>query len=135
MIGCPVGSIHKGGTGEIVIEDWCIGCSICANNCPYESIMMHPLLVSEEQEQQAIQEAAEAAGKEVKLVAQRAVVCDQCSSIPGQAGRKESCVYACPHDAAMRVDGLAFFASQMEGAWQGRRMVAEDSAPASRSSK
>jgi CRP-like cAMP-binding protein len=41
LIGCPVGSIHKGGNGQIVIEDWCVGCSRCAENCPYSSIQMH----------------------------------------------------------------------------------------------
>jgi Fe-S-cluster-containing dehydrogenase component/CRP-like cAMP-binding protein len=41
LIGCPVGSIHKGDNGQIVIEDWCIGCSRCALNCPYNAIQMH----------------------------------------------------------------------------------------------
>ncbi len=41
LIGCPVGSIHKGDNGQIVIEDWCIGCSRCAEQCPYGSIQMH----------------------------------------------------------------------------------------------
>ena len=43
MIGCPVGSIHRGDNGEIVIEDWCIGCSLCADQCPYGSIQMHDI--------------------------------------------------------------------------------------------
>jgi Fe-S-cluster-containing dehydrogenase component/CRP-like cAMP-binding protein len=43
LIGCPVGSIHKGDNGQIVIEDWCIGCSRCALNCPYNAIQMHPI--------------------------------------------------------------------------------------------
>jgi Fe-S-cluster-containing hydrogenase component 2/CRP-like cAMP-binding protein len=43
MIGCPVGSIHRGDNREIVIEDWCIGCSLCADSCPYGSIVMHDL--------------------------------------------------------------------------------------------
>ena len=43
MIGCPVGSIHRGDNREIVIEDWCIGCGLCARNCPYGSIQMHDL--------------------------------------------------------------------------------------------
>ena len=43
LIGCPVGSIHKGENGQIVIEDWCIGCSRCALNCPYNAIQMHPI--------------------------------------------------------------------------------------------
>jgi ferredoxin len=41
-----------------------------------------------------------------KAVTNRAVVCDLCSTLPGQV---PSCVNACPHDAAMRVDALANF--------------------------
>jgi CRP-like cAMP-binding protein len=43
MIGCPVGSIHRGDNRQIVIEDWCIGCGLCATNCPYGSIQMHDI--------------------------------------------------------------------------------------------
>jgi Fe-S-cluster-containing dehydrogenase component/CRP-like cAMP-binding protein len=43
MIGCPVGSIHRGGNGEIIIEDWCIGCGLCSSQCPYGSIQMHTI--------------------------------------------------------------------------------------------
>ncbi|MBL8797023.1 MAG: 4Fe-4S binding protein [Planctomycetia bacterium] len=43
MIGCPVGSIHRGDNGQIVIEDWCIGCGLCSNQCPYGSIQMHDI--------------------------------------------------------------------------------------------
>jgi CRP-like cAMP-binding protein len=43
MIGCPVGSIHRGDNREIIIEDWCIGCGLCADECPYGSIQMHDL--------------------------------------------------------------------------------------------
>jgi hypothetical protein len=39
-----------------------------------------------------------------KLVTERAVVCDQCSNLPGN---RAACVYACPHDAALRVDAWA----------------------------
>jgi CRP-like cAMP-binding protein/Fe-S-cluster-containing hydrogenase component 2 len=41
MIGCPVGSIQQGEHGQIVIRDWCIGCGMCARQCPYDSIQMH----------------------------------------------------------------------------------------------
>ena len=42
MVGCPVDSIHRGKHQQIVIEDHCIGCGLCAQNCPYGSIfMMH----------------------------------------------------------------------------------------------
>jgi Fe-S-cluster-containing hydrogenase component 2/CRP-like cAMP-binding protein len=43
LIGCPVGSIHRGDNREIIIEDWCIGCTLCAKNCPYGSIQMHDI--------------------------------------------------------------------------------------------
>ncbi len=43
LIGCPVGSIHLGASGEVVIEDWCIGCSLCAEQCPYEAIGMQEI--------------------------------------------------------------------------------------------
>jgi Fe-S-cluster-containing hydrogenase component 2 len=91
MVGCPVGSIRRAGTLEIVIEDWCIGCGLCARNCPYGNINMHG--IGEEG----------AAGKEGKPE-EKAITCDLC------AGLKEpSCVYACPHDAAVRVDPKEFF--------------------------
>jgi CRP-like cAMP-binding protein/Fe-S-cluster-containing hydrogenase component 2 len=45
MIGCPVGSIGRSQTREIFIEDWCIGCELCVNNCPYGNINMHPFEV------------------------------------------------------------------------------------------
>ena len=43
LFGCPVGSIHPGANGQIVIEDWCIGCTKCSINCPYNSIQMHSI--------------------------------------------------------------------------------------------
>jgi len=89
MIGCPVGSIRRRETKEIVIEDWCIGCGLCAKNCPYGNINMHEL----------------AGGKEKAKAPQKAITCDLCADLP-----EASCVYACPHDAAHRVDPRTFFA-------------------------
>ncbi len=43
LINCPVGSIHKGSNGQVVIEDWCIGCRRCAMQCPYGAIQMHAI--------------------------------------------------------------------------------------------
>ena len=45
MVGCPVGSIRRRNSLEVIIEDWCIGCGQCANNCPYGNINMHPCLL------------------------------------------------------------------------------------------
>ena len=38
MTRCPVGSIRRKETLDIVIEDWCIGCGNCATDCPYGNI-------------------------------------------------------------------------------------------------
>jgi Fe-S-cluster-containing hydrogenase component 2/CRP-like cAMP-binding protein len=43
LIGCPVGSIHRDDQQQIVVEDWCIGCGLCAKQCPYGSIQMHDI--------------------------------------------------------------------------------------------
>ncbi len=45
MTQCPVGSIRRKESLEIIIEDWCIGCSKCAELCPYGNINMHSLEV------------------------------------------------------------------------------------------
>ena len=45
MVGCPVGSIRRRNSLEVIIEDWCIGCGLCAKNCPYGNINLHPFTV------------------------------------------------------------------------------------------
>ncbi|MEQ9617355.1 MAG: cyclic nucleotide-binding domain-containing protein [Phycisphaerales bacterium] len=102
MIGCPVGSIRKGKDLNIIIEDWCVGCGVCSKQCPYNSIQMHPLENIGATAQERAKRVAESG--EVVEVTDRAVVCDQCASLP----TGPACVYACPHDAAMRVDAAVF---------------------------
>jgi Fe-S-cluster-containing hydrogenase component 2/CRP-like cAMP-binding protein len=103
MIGCPVGAISRGDNGEIQIKNWCIGCELCANQCPYGSIQMNyldePNFTAEQQ--LALQKFS----GEVKPISQRAVVCDLCSSLPGQS---PACVSSCPHDAALRLNSREF---------------------------
>src|ERR1700683_1555569 len=41
MVGCPVGAIRRRNSLEVIIEDWCIGCGLCATNCPYGNINLH----------------------------------------------------------------------------------------------
>jgi len=88
LVGCPVDAIHRDGNGkQIQIESHCIGCGLCANNCPYGNINMHPL---------------EKGGQ----LQHTATTCDLCSSIVGPGNwRNVSCVFACPHNAAFRVTG------------------------------
>jgi CRP-like cAMP-binding protein/formate hydrogenlyase subunit 6/NADH:ubiquinone oxidoreductase subunit I/ferredoxin len=96
MVGCPVGSIRRRNTLEVIIEDWCIGCGQCANNCPYGNINMHPFPV--EMDDPAYP------GRRMAGVKVKATSCDLCLD-----HAEPSCVYACPHDAAHRVNPLEFF--------------------------
>jgi CRP-like cAMP-binding protein len=98
MIGCPVGSIRRRNSLEIIIEDWCIGCGLCAKNCPYGNINLHPFTVAAED--------PSAPGRQRAMVKQKATSCDLCTE-----HKEPSCVYACPHDAAHRVDPRQFFAA------------------------
>lgn len=92
MIGCPTGAIHRSALGgEVIINDTtCIGCSTCANSCPYNNIQ--------------IVEIMKQSGEPVLDVEGRAVVkatkCDLC--VEHAAG--PACVRACPHDALTRVN-------------------------------
>ena len=97
MVGCPVGSIRRRNSLEVIIEDWCIGCGLCARNCPYGNINLHPFKV--------MAEDPERAGRQKAAIKQKATSCDLCTHL-----KEPSCVYACPHDAAHRVDPRRFFA-------------------------
>lgn len=109
MVGCPVGSIRRRNSLEIIIEDWCIGCGLCARNCPYGNLNMHPFEVKVPDPQQP--------ARMVASVRRKATGCDLCME-----HQEPSCVYACPHDAAHRVEPVTFFAS-MKGGDQSRRSI------------
>ena len=96
MVGCPVGSIRRRNSLEVIIENWCIGCGLCAKNCPYGNINMHPFTVMENDPMNA--------GRQMAVVKQKATSCDLCTDLA-----EPSCVYACPHDAAHRVEPNEFF--------------------------
>lgn len=103
LVGCPVDAIHRGGnTLEIEIEDYCIGCGLCANNCPYGNINMHGFPRQEVDASGKLRDVyEERGGKKLPVIQQRATTCDLCRSVDG----KPSCVYACPHNAAFRMSG------------------------------
>jgi CRP-like cAMP-binding protein/Fe-S-cluster-containing hydrogenase component 2 len=96
MTRCPVGSIRRKASLDIVIEDWCIGCSNCAIDCPYGNIN--------------IAEVTDGRGREKAEPRPKAVVCDLCKDFP-----EPNCVRACPHDAAIRVEPKSFFARDLAG--------------------
>jgi CRP-like cAMP-binding protein/Pyruvate/2-oxoacid:ferredoxin oxidoreductase delta subunit len=89
MTGCPVDAIHRGKHRQIVIEDHCIGCGLCAANCPYESIYIQP-------------NQHHPAGMPAQP---KAVNCDLCDSKDQRSTPNPSCVASCPHDAAFRLTG------------------------------
>lgn len=93
MLGCPTGAIHRDLLeGKVVINPvTCIGCSICANNCPYNAIRMVEardrsggLLIDQERNQPI----------------QKATKCDLCVEQPSGP----ACERACPHDAMKRIN-------------------------------
>lgn len=93
MIGCPTGAIGRSEeTGTVTINDnTCVGCSTCANSCPYDNIRMV--------------EIHDAKGLPILSTQQqtpilKATKCDLCASQPSGP----ACQRACPHDALMRVD-------------------------------
>ena len=101
MVGCPVGSIRRRNSLEVIIEDWCIGCGLCARNCPYGNINLHPFEV--------LADDPENAGRKKAVIQQKATSCDLCTHL-----KEPSCVYACPHDAAHRVDPKTFFSGMLD---------------------
>ncbi|HEX6984437.1 MAG TPA: cyclic nucleotide-binding domain-containing protein [Planctomycetaceae bacterium] len=98
MVGCPVDAIHRGPTGEMKIEDWCIGCGLCSSNCPYGNITMQKVRSSDGRWPIGF-------GFGRAALETRATICDLCAD----TGKDPSCVYACPHDAAHRMTGQELY--------------------------
>ena len=92
MIGCPTGAIHRDSFGgEVVINPaTCIGCSACANNCPYGAIRMVEL--RDEDGEILVARDARPIVKATK--------CDLCIDQYGGP----ACERACPHDALKRIN-------------------------------
>ena len=99
MVGCPVGSIRRRASLEIVIEDWCIGCGLCAESCPYGNINMQPFTIETDDHKDGHRRAA---------VTEKATTCDLSADFGEPA-----CVYACPHNAAIRVNPIQFFGEKL----------------------
>ena len=110
LVGCPVDAIHRSGGAdslEIEIEDYCIGCGLCASNCPYGNINMHGFPKEQIDPQTGQRSAVFDKGTGLPVIQQRATTCDLCKSLGDNA--TPSCVYACPHEAAFRMTGEQLF--------------------------
>lgn len=93
MIDCPTGAISRNALGgQITINNTtCIGCSSCANKCPFDNINMVDLC-SDDGELQINDDRG------VPVV--KAATCDLCvDQLKGFA-----CQDACPHDALLRLN-------------------------------
>lgn len=100
MKDCPPDAIHRAPHGEVYIDDSCIGCGNCQQNCPYDVIQM---AVIQDQPEQSLWQML--LGIQPKLVASTnntkvAVKCDMCKDIADGP----VCVRACPVGAALRVN-------------------------------
>ena len=93
MIGCPTGAIGRDSdTGNVTINDQtCIGCSTCANSCPYDNIQMVEINAPN---------GLPIVDSKTGVPIQKATKCDLCHDHLGGP----ACVRACPHDALFRVD-------------------------------
>jgi NADH:ubiquinone oxidoreductase subunit F (NADH-binding)/CRP-like cAMP-binding protein/Fe-S-cluster-containing dehydrogenase component/NADH:ubiquinone oxidoreductase subunit E len=109
MRGCPVDAIHRGRHLQIIVEDHCIGCGLCARNCPFENIEM-----SENQRVSIQAESCKEPGKMENVPRLRASTCDLCDSQGREDVSTPRCVYMCPHDAAHRWTGEYLF-RRMQG--------------------
>ncbi len=93
MIECPTGAIHRDQhRGEIVInERTCIGCTQCAENCPFDAIRMVNI---RDRAGDVIVDSSS------QLPLLQATKCDLCIDQRGGP----ACQRACPHDALKRVN-------------------------------
>ena len=88
-------------TNEIVIDDNCIGCTMCSKGCSFGSIRMHPVAELDLQKYFP-NRSPNAKGK---AIAQK---CDNCTGYEDKA-----CISACPTGALFQIDGAEIF-----NAWQ-----------------
>ncbi len=93
MIGCPTGAIHRNEAyGQVLINDnTCIGCSTCANSCPYENIRMVEI---------RDRNGVIAIDKSSNMPILKATKCDLCI----EQLTSPACERGCPHDALKRVN-------------------------------
>ena len=113
MKDCPTDAIHRAESGEVFIDESCIGCGNCETNCPYDVIKMSYAMPKKpglftwmflglgsgpgQAEKVIIDKKAKDKGK-------KAVKCDACLDQKGGP----ACVRACPTGAAIRINPSDF---------------------------
>jgi len=105
LIGCPTGAIRRTNVGEVIAIDdaLCIGCGSCADNCPYDAIVMHD--TGTVWPEHALPERLRG---EERLVASKCDLCHDSDAGP-------ACVNSCPHACAFRVSSLDEFDALLRG--------------------
>ena len=105
MTDCPPDAIKRSPSGEVFIEDSCIGCGNCARSCPYGVIQ----LASLDNKKTGILSRLFTKNDTSEKAPKKAVKCDMCRDLEGGP----SCVRACPTGAAIRVAPQALM--QLQG--------------------
>ena len=112
MKDCPPDAIHRAASGEVFIDDKCIGCGNCERNCPYGVIQLAAMPAEKPSLLRWLflgRGPGPGEDRSPEGIAQRtggkhAVKCDMCKGIDGGA----ACVRACPTGAAIRVNPERF---------------------------
>lgn len=106
MKDCPPDAIHRAQSGEVFIDDTCIGCGNCVTNCPYDAIQLaHTPQPTQSWFSWLLKGAPDklsitaSDGEEGSGEGKKAVKCDACMNQPEGA----ACVNACPTGAAARL--------------------------------
>lgn len=116
MKDCPPNAIKRADSGEVFIDDTCIGCGNCQSNCPYgdenysvirmeKPVAKKPGLLS-----WMVFGAGSGPGEPINAKPlspdsqKKAVKCDACVNLAGPP----ACVQACPTGAAMRLGPLDY---------------------------
>ena len=107
MTDCPPDAIKRSPSGEVFIEDSCIGCGNCVRNCPYGVIQ----LATVDGRQSGLLAKIFTKKNQEDERPKKAVKCDMCREIDGGP----ACVRSCPTGAAIRVEPKALLELQGRG--------------------
>lgn len=102
MLDCPPDALLRMPSGEVLVQDNCIGCGRCVSNCPYDAISLATRPVARARWASLDWLRPSARHAPAQPASFTATKCDMCSGLAGGP----ACVLACPTGAAMRVSPL-----------------------------